>query len=89
MLALASCSVGFVFPYLSKKNGIREIGLTLSGHADLEDVYFPRLFVVYSSSDVMKASADKVEQFRLGKTKLQGFFVGQAVALSGGTVDPS
>lgn len=39
-------------------------------------------------SDVMKANADKVEQFRSGKTKLQGFFVGQAVALSGGKADP-
>lgn len=36
----------------------------------------------------MKANADKVEQFRSGKTKLQGFFVGQAVALSGGKADP-
>ena len=39
-------------------------------------------------SDVMKANADKVGQFRSGKTKLQGFFVGQAVALSGGKADP-
>ncbi|CAB1102915.1 unnamed protein product [Ectocarpus sp. CCAP 1310/34] len=38
--------------------------------------------------DVMEANADKVEQFRSGKTKLQGFFVGQAVALSGGKADP-
>lgn len=36
----------------------------------------------------MEANADKVEQFRSGKTKLQGFFVGQAVALSGGKADP-
>eukprot|EP00903_Cladosiphon_okamuranus_P020074 g18440.t1 len=38
--------------------------------------------------EVMEANADKVEQFRSGKTKLQGFFVGQAVALSGGKADP-
>ena len=39
-------------------------------------------------SDVMKANANKVEQFRSGKTKLQGFFVVQAVALSEGKADP-
>lgn len=39
-------------------------------------------------SDVMERNEDKVEQFRSGKTKLQGFFVGQAVALSGGKADP-
>lgn len=41
-----------------------------------------------TGSDVMKKNAEKVEQFRSGKTKLQGFFVGQAVALSGGKADP-
>ncbi|CAM9357927.1 unnamed protein product, partial [Ectocarpus sp. 4 AP-2014] len=85
---LASCCVGLVFPYLSNKKGIRGIGLTPSGLAELEDVSFPRLFVVYSGSDEMKTNADKVKQFRSGKTKLEGFFVGQAVALSGGTADP-
>lgn len=36
----------------------------------------------------MQINADKVEQYRSGKTKLGGFFVGQAVALSGGKADP-
>ena len=38
--------------------------------------------------DVMSANPDKVEQYRSGKTKLGGFFVGQAVSLSGGKADP-
>ncbi|NJR67947.1 MAG: Asp-tRNA(Asn)/Glu-tRNA(Gln) amidotransferase GatCAB subunit B, partial [Synechococcales cyanobacterium CRU_2_2] len=37
---------------------------------------------------VMAANPDKVEQFRAGKTKLQGFFVGQLMKQSGGRVDP-
>lgn len=36
----------------------------------------------------MEANADKVEQYRSGKTKLGGFFVGQAMTLSGGKADP-
>eukprot|EP00904_Undaria_pinnatifida_P005287 jgi/Undpi1/1889/HiC_scaffold_12.g05276.m1 len=38
--------------------------------------------------DVMSTNPDKVEQYRSGKTKLGGFFVGQAVSLSGGKADP-
>lgn len=36
----------------------------------------------------MTANPDKVEQYRSGKTKLGGFFVGQAMTLSGGRADP-
>ncbi|CAN0398125.1 unnamed protein product, partial [Ectocarpus sp. 12 AP-2014] len=36
----------------------------------------------------MKANSDNVEQFRSSKTWRQGFFEGQAVALSAGKVDP-
>lgn len=36
----------------------------------------------------MAANADKVDLYRNGKTKLGGFFVGQAVSLSGGKADP-
>ena len=36
----------------------------------------------------MEANADKVEQYRNGKIKLAGFFVGQAVERSGGKADP-
>ncbi len=38
--------------------------------------------------EVMTANPDKVEQFRAGKTKLQGFFIGQLMQKSGGRVDP-
>jgi aspartyl-tRNA(Asn)/glutamyl-tRNA(Gln) amidotransferase subunit B len=37
---------------------------------------------------VMAANPDKVEQFRAGKTKLKGFFVGQMMKQSGGRIDP-
>lgn len=36
----------------------------------------------------MKSNPDKVEQYRGGKSKLAGFFVGQAVERSGGKADP-
>jgi len=38
--------------------------------------------------EVMAANPDKVEQFRAGKTKLKGFFVGQMMKQSGGRIDP-
>lgn len=38
--------------------------------------------------DVIAANPDKLEQFRAGKTKLQGFFVGQIMQKTGGRVDP-
>ncbi|CAN0113197.1 unnamed protein product, partial [Ectocarpus fasciculatus] len=89
MLTLACFVYVFVLPYLSKKKGIREIGLTPSGLAELVSLIKERkISGRIAKDDVMKANADKVEQFRSGKTKLQGFFVGQAVALSGGKADP-
>ncbi|CAN0376312.1 unnamed protein product, partial [Discosporangium mesarthrocarpum] len=38
--------------------------------------------------EVMDANTSKVDQYREGKTKLAGFFVGQAMSLSGGRADP-
>jgi glutaminyl-tRNA synthetase len=38
--------------------------------------------------DVMAGNADKVEQYRAGKTALFGFFVGQTIKRSGGTANP-
>ncbi|MEB3164175.1 MAG: Asp-tRNA(Asn)/Glu-tRNA(Gln) amidotransferase subunit GatB [Prochlorothrix sp.] len=38
--------------------------------------------------EVIAANPDKLEQFRAGKTKLQGFFVGQIMQKTGGRVDP-
>lgn len=37
---------------------------------------------------VLKDNPDKLEQYRAGKTKLQGFFVGQIMKQSGGKADP-
>ncbi|ERN41619.1 aspartyl/glutamyl-tRNA(Asn/Gln) amidotransferase, B subunit [Rubidibacter lacunae KORDI 51-2] len=38
--------------------------------------------------ELLAANPDKVEQFRNGKTKLQGFFVGQMMKATGGRADP-
>ena len=39
--------------------------------------------------EVMAANADKVEEFRTGKEKLFGFFVGQVMRASGGKANPA
>ncbi len=38
--------------------------------------------------EVISANPDKLEQFRAGKTKLQGFFVGQIMKKTGGRAEP-
>ncbi|MEB3282545.1 MAG: Asp-tRNA(Asn)/Glu-tRNA(Gln) amidotransferase GatCAB subunit B, partial [Lyngbya sp.] len=38
--------------------------------------------------EVLAANPDKVEQFKNGKTKLQGFFVGQIMQKTQGRADP-
>ncbi|NEO84479.1 MAG: Asp-tRNA(Asn)/Glu-tRNA(Gln) amidotransferase subunit GatB [Spirulina sp. SIO3F2] len=38
--------------------------------------------------ELLTANPDKVEQFRAGKTKLQGFFVGQLMKKTSGRADP-
>ncbi|MEM8642120.1 MAG: Asp-tRNA(Asn)/Glu-tRNA(Gln) amidotransferase subunit GatB [Cyanobacteria bacterium P01_G01_bin.54] len=38
--------------------------------------------------ELLEANPDKVEQFRAGKTKLQGFFVGQLMKKTSGRADP-
>ena len=38
--------------------------------------------------DVMSANADKVAEYRGGKDKLFGFFVGQVMKVSGGQANP-
>ena len=38
--------------------------------------------------EILTANADKVEQFRNGKTKIRGFFVGQVMKKTGGRADP-
>lgn len=38
--------------------------------------------------EVLAANPEKVEQFRAGKTKLQGFFVGQLMKKTSGRADP-
>ena len=38
--------------------------------------------------ELLGAYPDEVEAFRGGKTKLQGFFIGQLMQKSGGKADP-
>jgi aspartyl-tRNA(Asn)/glutamyl-tRNA(Gln) amidotransferase subunit B len=38
--------------------------------------------------EVLAAHPTELEQYRAGKTKLKGFFVGQLMKKSGGRVDP-
>ncbi|MGB7522526.1 MAG: Asp-tRNA(Asn)/Glu-tRNA(Gln) amidotransferase subunit GatB [Spirulinaceae cyanobacterium] len=38
--------------------------------------------------EILGANADKVEQFRSGKTKIRGFFVGQVMKKTSGRADP-
>ena len=40
-------------------------------------------------ADVMAANADKVADYRGGKDKLFGFFVGQVMKASGGKANPA
>jgi aspartyl-tRNA(Asn)/glutamyl-tRNA(Gln) amidotransferase subunit B len=40
-------------------------------------------------ADVMAANADKVAEYRAGKDKLFGFFVGQVMKASGGKANPA
>ncbi|HMH10288.1 MAG TPA: hypothetical protein VK553_06230 [Candidatus Nitrosopolaris rasttigaisensis] len=37
---------------------------------------------------VIQENLDKIKEYKLGKTKLIGFFVGQVMKQSGGTADP-
>jgi len=39
-------------------------------------------------AEVMEANPDKVAEYRSGKDKLFGFFVGQVMKLSGGKANP-
>jgi aspartyl-tRNA(Asn)/glutamyl-tRNA(Gln) amidotransferase subunit B len=44
--------------------------------------------IIAMVDEVLAAHPQELEQFRAGKTKLQGFFVGQLMKKSGGRVDP-
>jgi len=63
----------------SPRELVESKGLTqISDPAELERII----------DELIAANPDKVEQFRAGKTKLQGFFVGQMMKQTGGRADP-
>jgi aspartyl-tRNA(Asn)/glutamyl-tRNA(Gln) amidotransferase subunit B len=73
-----------LLPELLEKGGsakelVESKGLTqISDTGELEKII----------DDLLEANPDKVEQFRAGKTKIQGFFVGQVMKQTSGRADP-
>lgn len=73
-----------ILPELLEKGGsARELveakGMTqISDRSELEAII----------DEILAANPDKVEQFRGGKTKIQGFFVGQVMKRTSGRADP-
>lgn len=73
-----------ILPELLEKGGsakalVESKGMTqISDSGELEQII----------DDLLAANPDKVEQYRAGKTKLQGFFVGQVMKLTSGRADP-
>lgn len=73
-----------ILPELLTKGGsakalVESKGLTqISNTGELEKII----------DELLVANPDKVEQFRSGKTKLQGFFVGQVMQKTSGRADP-
>lgn len=73
-----------LLPELLEKGGSAKAMVEAQGLTQISD---PEAIAALIDA-VMAANPDKVEQFRAGKTKLQGFFVGQLMKQSGGRVDP-
>ncbi|MBP0001606.1 MAG: Asp-tRNA(Asn)/Glu-tRNA(Gln) amidotransferase subunit GatB [Cyanobacteria bacterium SID2] len=73
-----------ILPELLEKGGsakelVESKGMTqISDTAELEKIV----------DELLAANPDKVEQYRSGKTKLQGFFVGQVMKRTNGRADP-
>lgn len=73
-----------ILPELLEKGGsakklVESKGLTqISDTGELEKII----------DELLEANLDKVEQFRAGKTKIQGFFVGQVMKKTSGRADP-
>jgi len=73
-----------ILPELLEKGGSAKAIVEAKGLTQISDPTKIEAMI----DEVMAANPDKVEQFRAGKTKLKGFFVGQMMKQSGGRIDP-
>ncbi len=73
-----------VLPELLEKGGSAKAIVEAKGLIQISDVGELETIIDQLIAD----NPDKVEQFRAGKTKLQGFFVGQVMKATGGRADP-
>ncbi len=73
-----------ILPELLEKGGSAKAIVESKGLTQISDPAAIEAMI----DELMEANPDKVEQFRAGKKKLQGFFVGQLMKKSGGRVDP-
>jgi aspartyl-tRNA(Asn)/glutamyl-tRNA(Gln) amidotransferase subunit B len=73
-----------ILPELLEKGGSAKQIVEAKGLSQISDPAAIEAMV----DAVLAANPAELEQFRAGKTKLQGFFVGQLMKQSGGRVDP-
>ena len=73
-----------ILPELLEKGGSPKAIVEAKGLTQISDPAQIEAMI----DELMEANPDKVKQFRAGKKKLQGFFVGQMMKKSGGRVDP-
>jgi aspartyl-tRNA(Asn)/glutamyl-tRNA(Gln) amidotransferase subunit B len=73
-----------ILPELLEKGGSAKALVESKGMTQISDTGELEQII----DDLLAANPDKVEQYRAGKTKLQGFFVGQVMKLTSGRADP-
>ena len=73
-----------VLPELLEKGGSAKAIVEAKGLVQISDVGELEAII----DQLIAENPDKVEQFRAGKDKLQGFFVGQVMKATGGRADP-
>lgn len=73
-----------VLPELLEKGGSAKALVEAKGLIQISDVGELEAII----DRILADNPDKLEEFRAGKTKLQGFFVGQVMKASGGRADP-
>ncbi|TAF54665.1 MAG: Asp-tRNA(Asn)/Glu-tRNA(Gln) amidotransferase subunit GatB [Oscillatoriales cyanobacterium] len=73
-----------VLPELLEQGGSAKALIEAKGLIQISDVGELEAII----DQILADNPDKLEQFRAGKTKLQGFFVGQVMKASGGRADP-
>ncbi|MBV5257798.1 Asp-tRNA(Asn)/Glu-tRNA(Gln) amidotransferase subunit GatB [Synechococcus moorigangaii CMS01] len=73
-----------ILPELLEKGGSPQAIVDSRGLTQISDTSALEAMI----DEVLTANPEKVEQFRAGKTKLQGFFVGQLMKKTSGRADP-